>query len=277
MRMKRQFLLSVAAVVSFQAILPLSAAEKVEFNRQIKPLLEVNCVRCHGPEKPKGHLRLDTKTGAVKGGDNGPALVPGKPDQSPLYTSTILSADDEKKMPPKGESLTRDQTGLLRAWIEQGAEWPQGVTLVAVKRVDFAKEIQPILEFHCVACHQEDHAKGGLRLDTKVAALKGGDSGPAIVPGDSKKSLLYTSTIVAPEDEKLMPPKNKGGPLPMEQTDLLASWIDQGAVWPDGLVLVARKPEEAPTGDEAQVVAAIYKLIVSRLEATNEAQMKSYT
>src|SRR2546421_1400758 len=100
---KRHFLLAFRGLFSVQAIPPLGAAEKVDFNRQIKPILEVNCVRCHGPEKPKGHLRLDTKAGALKGGDNGASLVSGKPDQSPLYTSTILAAGDENKMPPKGE------------------------------------------------------------------------------------------------------------------------------------------------------------------------------
>src|SRR5207245_2542428 len=164
------------------AIAPLRAAETVDFNRQIKPILEVNCVRCHGPEKPKGHLRLDSKAGALKGGDNGAALVPGKPAQSPIYTATILPAEDENKMPPKGESLIKEQTELLRAWIEQGADWPEGVALVAVKRIDFGRDIQPILEFHCLACHQQGHAKGGLRLDTQSEAFRSGDSGRAILP-----------------------------------------------------------------------------------------------
>src|SRR5438874_6664811 len=207
MRIKHLLLLTAAVVWAF-APAPVMGADRMDFNRQIKPILEVNCVRCHGPEKPKGRLRLDTLAGVLKGGDNGTALAPGKPDQSPLYATTILPAGDDKKMPPKGESLVKDQTELLRVWIEQGAEWPEGVTLVALKRVDFEKDIQPILEFHCVACHQEGHVKGGLRLDAKSGAFKGGDSGPAIVPGDSKKSPLYTSTIVAPDDEKLMPPKN---------------------------------------------------------------------
>src|SRR5947208_9362192 len=110
MRMKPQFLLAVAALASVQAISPLGAAEKVDFHRQIRPILEANCVRCHGPEKPKGHLRLDTRAGALKGGDNGAALVPGQPGQSPLYTSTILPVGDDNKMPPKGESLIREQS-----------------------------------------------------------------------------------------------------------------------------------------------------------------------
>ncbi len=83
MRTNRYLFLTATALFT-HVILPLHAAAKVDFNLQIKPILEANCVRCHGPEKPKGHLRLDTRAGALKGGDNGTALVPGQPGQSPL-------------------------------------------------------------------------------------------------------------------------------------------------------------------------------------------------
>src|SRR5690349_8665246 len=66
------------------------APGKVDFVKQIQPLLEVYCVKCHGPERPKGGLRLDSLAGALKGGEKGTALVPGKPQASPLYASTIL-------------------------------------------------------------------------------------------------------------------------------------------------------------------------------------------
>ena len=123
-----RYLLLIATALLAHALSSARAADKVDFEQQIKPILEFDCVRCHGPEKPKGGLRLDTRGGALKGGDNGPALVPGKPDQSPLYTSTILPADDDKHMPPKGDPLKKDQTELLRVWIEQGAAWPEGLT-----------------------------------------------------------------------------------------------------------------------------------------------------
>ena len=71
------------------------AAEPVDFTRQIKPLLEQSCLKCHGSEKPKGALRLDTRANAIKGGDNGTALVPNKPQDSPLYKSTILPAEHD--------------------------------------------------------------------------------------------------------------------------------------------------------------------------------------
>src|SRR5262245_31001873 len=256
----------------------LKAADSVDFTKDIKPILELHCVKCHGPEKPRGKLRLDTREGALKGGDNGTALVPLKPDQSPLYKTTILPSDHDDVMPPAKEGhLTKAQTDLLRLWIEQGATWPASLALTSVRRVDFAKDIQPVFEFNCVACHREGHAKGGLRMDNKSDAFKGGDGGSGIVAAKPKESSIYKVTVVSPDDDALMPPKNKGGPLPKEQTELLAKWINQGAFWPEGLKLVPKKPEEAPGANEPQVVADIHKLIFSKLTVTTESAMKRYT
>src|SRR5215813_4703816 len=106
----------------------LKAADSVDFTKDIKPILELHCVKCHGPEKPKGKLRLDTREGALKGGDNGTALVPGRPNESPLYKSTILPADHDDVMPPAKEGhLAKTETELLRVWIEQTASWPAGL------------------------------------------------------------------------------------------------------------------------------------------------------
>lgn len=266
----------MAALAGSQVFLP---AADVDFAKDIKPILEQNCLKCHGSEKPKGKLSLETRAKAIAGGENGTALVPGKPTDSRLYSSTILPADHDDVMPPqpKEKRLTAAQTGLLKAWIEAGAPWPDEVKLAAVKRVDFVKDIQPILEFNCVACHREDHKKGGLRIDTKDLAFAGGDSGKGIIPGNLKDSLVYTSTAVATNDEKLMPPLVKGGPLKKEEIDLLAGWIEQGAEWPVGVTLTARKKEEAPGADEGATIANIYQQIQARLDVHTEAEMKPYT
>jgi formylglycine-generating enzyme required for sulfatase activity len=256
-----------------------AAADKIDFALDVKPLLEANCLSCHGPEKPKGDLRLVTRADAIKGGDDGAALVPGDSKKSPLYTSTVLPADHDDLMPPsnKGGPLPKDQTDLLASWIQEGAVWPDGLTLKQTKRIDFVKDIQPLLELNCVACHREGHDKGNLRLDVKSEAFKGGDDGPAIVPRRPKQSPLYTTTILPEDHDDLMPPANKGGPLPKDQTDLLLSWIEQGAVWPDGITLVPKKKEEIAGANEEETVASIHKLIMSRLKVTTEPEMKPYT
>ena len=105
---------------------------------------------------------------AIKGGDSGPSVVPGKPAESKLYTSTILPAGHDDIMPPKGDPLTKTQAEVLRKWIEQGAEWPESITLAQTKRIDFVKDIQPILELNCVACHRDTYDKGGLRMDEQI-------------------------------------------------------------------------------------------------------------
>jgi formylglycine-generating enzyme required for sulfatase activity/mono/diheme cytochrome c family protein len=262
-------------VVAGLAGLATKGAATVDFTRDIKPILEVQCVNCHGGEKPKGKLRLETRANAVKGGEKGTALVPGKPDDSPLYKSTILPADHDEAMPPKGERLTKSQTDLLKGWIEQGANWPEGTTLKAVKKIDFVKEVQPILEFNCVSCHRGEHHDGGLSLETKEQAFKGGESGPSIVPFKSSESPVYKLTALPPDHDDLMPPKKKGGPLPKEEIEFLKEWIDQGAAWPESVKLIARKKEEVAK-DDTQIVQELYEKIVAAMEAKDPSEMKAY-
>ena len=267
----------IGAATAAAVLMESTARAAVDYTRDVRLLFEAHCVKCHGPEKQKGGLRFDTREGAFKTADSGEkAIVPGHASQS-LLIKLVSSKKDDERMPPKGDPLTKEQTEVLRLWIEQGAEWPTDQVLKQVKRIDFVKDIQPLLELNCVACHREGHDKGGLRLDVKSEAFKGGDNGVAIVPRRPKKSPLYTSTVLPPEHDDLMPPANKGGPLPKEQTDLLSSWIEQGAIWPDGMTLVPKKKEEIAGADEEQTVAEIHKLIMSRLKVTTESDMKPYT
>ena len=112
--------------------LPAPAAAPVDFTKDIQPLLAQHCVKCHGPEKQKGELRLDGKVAALKGGDAGKVIVPGKSAES-LLVHFVAGLDPEKIMPPKGERLTARQVGLLRAWIDQGANWPESEATARVR------------------------------------------------------------------------------------------------------------------------------------------------
>src|SRR6266478_4692801 len=110
------------------AKLPAAVAEPVDFERQIRPLLEAKCFKCHGAEKQKSGLRLDEKEAAMRGGDNySPAIIPGKGAESPLLQFSA-GLDEEMLMPPAKsdlKSLTRQEIALLRGWIDQGALWPE--------------------------------------------------------------------------------------------------------------------------------------------------------
>ena len=100
-------------------------ARPVDFATQVRPLFARTCLKCHGPEKQRGGLRLDSRASVLKGGDSGePAIVPGDPDASALL-ERVASDDSTVRMPPKGERLAAGESGLLKRWVAEGAAWPE--------------------------------------------------------------------------------------------------------------------------------------------------------
>lgn len=93
------------------------------FHTRIRPLLERACIKCHGAEKQKGALRLDSLEAALAGGDTGPALVPGKPGESLLIQLIRHTDPDRDRMPPK-ETLDKAEIAELERWVAAGAPWP---------------------------------------------------------------------------------------------------------------------------------------------------------
>ncbi len=128
--------------------------------------------------------------------------------------------------------------------------------------VQFEKDIRPILESCCVSCHGPDKQRGGLRLDRKADAQKGGDSGLAIQSGQSKDSLMLHRVTSAIGTER-MPPK--GDPLSATQIASLKEWIDAGAVWPDATAASDKPPHwsfqplvrPAGNGIDAFIIASL--------------------
>ncbi len=109
----------------------------VDFARDIAPIFEFNCVECHRADKIKGELRMDSHEWILKGGDSGPALVAGKPDESLILERVMLPADDSDVMPPEGGPLKPEEIELIRKWIAAGAPWPAGQQLVAKNKEDY--------------------------------------------------------------------------------------------------------------------------------------------
>jgi hypothetical protein len=134
--MKSLFPLLLATLVCSFAIqltraddeLPVAADREVDFAKNVFPLLSQRCFKCHGPEKQEGELRLDAKAIVVRGGISGELFEPGKSGESRLIRR-LVGLGDEERMPPEddGPALTDEQIGLIRAWIDQGAKWPDGV------------------------------------------------------------------------------------------------------------------------------------------------------
>lgn len=108
-----------------------------------------------------------------------------------------------------------------------------GQLLAAPQSIDFVRDIQPIFSQNCYSCHGEEKQKSGLRLDIREAAFEGGEyHKPNIIPGNAEASNLIH--FVRGDDEEMkMPPK--GDSLSAKEIATLAAWIDQGAVWPDGV------------------------------------------
>src|SRR5687768_17237158 len=115
--------------------------------------------------------------------------------------------------------------------------------------VSFEADVQPILEFNCVRCHNPkgtdfEQGETDVDLSTRATAF---EVKSTIVPGDAAKSKLYTTTVLPDDHKKLMPPKNKVTGalerLTKPETEILKNWINEGAKWPENVNLTARKKE----------------------------------
>ncbi|MSU61115.1 MAG: hypothetical protein EXS31_01760 [Pedosphaera sp.] len=121
----------VTSIHSFGAevdVTKLPAPEKttVDFDRDVRPIFEASCLKCHGPERPKSRFSLVTRESTIKGGEHGEAVKVNDSSASPLihYVARVVA---DMEMPPdgKGEPLTAQQVGILRSWIDQGAKWSE--------------------------------------------------------------------------------------------------------------------------------------------------------
>jgi mono/diheme cytochrome c family protein len=116
--------------VSFNLLVLLSLAgparsAEVDFVRDIRPIFQQYCVKCHGDKKQQGGLRFDFRADAVRDGESGKtSIMPGQPDNSELVRR-ITSQDNDTRMPPEGDRLGVKQIDLLRQWIQEGAKWPE--------------------------------------------------------------------------------------------------------------------------------------------------------
>jgi mono/diheme cytochrome c family protein len=113
--------------VDVSKIPPASEKKGVTYEADIKPIFEKSCIKCHGSEKQKGKLRLDTLAATLKGGEDGKVIEAGDSAKSMLVHNVAHVGDEDMFMPPpdnkdKIPPLTKEQIGLIRAWIDQGAK-----------------------------------------------------------------------------------------------------------------------------------------------------------
>ncbi len=143
--MIRKYLATTLCLGAGIAIQAQAADAKVDFITEVKPIFEATCMGCHNEEKSKGDYRMDQRDLAFEEGDEGPTITPGDAEDSSVYWTTALPHDDDLIMPPK-EPLTVQQQETIRDWINQGAEWPEGVELVQKQRLKYDSDIAPILK-----------------------------------------------------------------------------------------------------------------------------------
>lgn len=235
---------------------PAKAASAPVFETDVLPLLQAHCLKCHGEKVRKLGIDLRSVASMLKGGEAGePVILPGKADESRLVEMISLEL-----MPPDDEpKLTPEQIDLIRAWIDGGAPSragkPADVPESLSPELQTARKAFDILELKCYVCHgRKKHEllaepgsiqpKGFRRIDEGVppdadldlrtveAMLKGGKSGPAIVPGDAENSLLVQRVAKGLEPPRLGMYELSIRPVTPPELETLKRWIDEGAQTP---------------------------------------------
>jgi formylglycine-generating enzyme required for sulfatase activity len=250
-----------------------AVAKPVDFVTDVKPILEMNCVACHNAQhaEENGKYRLDTKEGAFKPLKKDQRISPGHPDDSEVYSLTVLPVTDESHMPPtKLAPLTKEQCEVIRQWIAEGAHWPDGLALSVVMKVEFVRDIEPILEH------------GGPILDKARETLRlwiaQGATWPAEVSFPSAKVAAGAPTAPAGQLDfvrDVEPIMVHGGSLSDSARETLNKWVNQGAVWPAEAKLGRAKG--GAQAREMALVEQIHRDILAGSKEPAQADMKEYT
>ena len=181
-----------------EAQLPPPAGITADFIRDVRPIFEAHCLECHGPKKQRSDYRLDVKKIAFEGGVGGaPIIVPGKSAES-LMIQYVAGLDEDMTMPPKGDPLTRDQIGVLRAWIDQGAVWPDEASAVVADGTDWWS-LQPLTRPPVPAIAATTAAAAvngsGNEIDAFVRT-KLADKSLTLSPPADRRTLLRRASLI---------------------------------------------------------------------------------
>jgi mono/diheme cytochrome c family protein len=103
-----------------------TAPAKLSFTTDIRPLLEKHCVNCHHDGALMGDLKLQNRATAFATRAKGPVIIPGEPENSPLFKVLVLPGANPKAMPPEGHQIPAEQIASIKRWIAEGADWPEG-------------------------------------------------------------------------------------------------------------------------------------------------------
>lgn len=221
---------------------PLSAeaggGEAVSFKTDVVPIITARCGRCH-VQGNRGRFSAATFDSLMNSGH----VDPGMPD-----VSRFIEVIEDGDMPPGG-SLTDEEVGTLKLWIQQGAkadvardqnigrlaegDQPEQAALevemaTGKETVSFANDVAPVLVENCAGCHVDvrNNARGGLNMTTFRQLLRGGDAGPMLKPGDGKDSFLVKKLLGTGGGNRM--PQGRAA-LSEKTIKMITTWIDEGA------------------------------------------------
>ena len=175
------------------------------FEQKIRPVLARSCQKCHGPKKQEGGLRLDARDALVRGGETGPAIVPGSPGKSLLLDAVFQAG--ELSMPPDGK-LSDGQIGDLKAWIERGAPWPKDDTAIKIRSGEITDEDRRFWSFQPIADPPVPTPKDASRVQNFIDAFllaRLQESGRSIAPPVDRRTWIRRATF----DLTGLPPTTK--------------------------------------------------------------------
>jgi ankyrin repeat protein len=163
-------LLLSCVLLAADSKLPPPALIQVGFKQHVRPILEQKCYSCHGPKQQQSGLRLDDRQAALRGGDYGPVIIPGKSADSKLILR-LVSGDGGMQMPPTG-ALSAEDIGILRAWIDQGGEYE-----VDLKEPQAPKPVDPRLKAMITAARNQDLRRLRKLVAANPALVQARDAG----------------------------------------------------------------------------------------------------
>ena len=194
------------------------AAETVWSDTGIAAVLESRCIECHSGETQEAGLNLEQPSGILRGGESGPVVLAGRPDESLLLERVVAG-----EMPPD-EPLPAEEISSIREWIIAGAPHLGA----DAEPVPSEHRIEALMLLRCAACHGERRREANLDLRTKTGMLAGGDSGPAVVSGEPGQSRMVKRihSGAMPPPRQLVSVSVK--PMTPDELQLLEAWIAAG-------------------------------------------------
>ena len=249
-------------------------ASEISFVKQVAPILNSKCGRCHGGNRASGQLSLGSYAGMIKGGSNGLLLVPKNPNASLIMRR--LTAPAAQRMPRNAPALSKQELQTIAAWITQGGmfDGDDKATLLAnlkpkagnsgtpsttpkpkpsVKiakatgneKVSFKDDIAPEFVIKCLRCHGGNNPRGGFSMETFELLMTGGDTGRVLLPGNVAGSRMIR--LIRGDDKPQMPQGQAR--IKKKWYEDLQTWIAEGLKYDAGDPKI-RLRELVPTDEE---------------------------